>query len=283
MKALLDGDILTYECGFGVMTGWEGESPPPFDKAAELLDNRIANIVALAGADEYQIYLTGKGNFREKIAVTKPYKGNRLQEKPFHYKNLRAYMQGKHNAIIVDGMEADDAICIEQMKYLSLPEGDNDCGQTIICTRDKDLRQCPGMHYGWELGNQPSFGPKFIDEFGWIELVEKVDSKGKIKKELKGGGLLFFCAQCLLGDKVDNIEGIPKYGPVKAFETLGHIKVYTEAFKAVREAYRGFYGDNELADEKLLEMGQLLWMVRELDEEGKPKIWEFPRMDTEPL
>src|SRR5512138_3812811 len=99
MKALIDADVLTYEVGFGCLTGWEGEGPPPFDRVAELLDNKIGNILAITGADSYQLYLTGKNNFREKIAVSKPYKGNRLQEKPFHYKNLRAYMVGKWNAI----------------------------------------------------------------------------------------------------------------------------------------------------------------------------------------
>lgn len=263
MIALIDGDILqlTYECGFGVMAGWEGESPPPFERAAELLDNRIANIVALSGADNYQIYLTGKNNFREKIATIKPYKGNRVQEKPFHYKNLRAYMQGKHNAIVVDGMEADDAICIEQYADVQQMEGRfGEDFSTIICTRDKDLRQCPGMHYGWELGNQPSFGPKYI---------------------FKALGMRFFYRQCLTGDTVDNVQGLPKCGPVKADKILGDTLDTLEMFKAVREAYRGFYGDFELADKMLLENGQLVWMVREVDEEGKPKMWEFPRVDTE--
>lgn len=268
MKALIDFDVLTYEVGFGVMTGWEGEGPPPFDRAAELLDNKINNILAIVGATSYQGYLTGKNNFREKIAVSRPYKGNRLQEKPFHYKNLRAYMVGKWNAIIVNGMEADDAMAIEQYgDYVSsykvangllFEDKDALTLSTIICTRDKDLRQVPGWHYGWELGNQPSFGPKYISE---------------------EEGMRFFYKQCLMGDRVDNIEGLPKCGPVKAEKILGDTQVSTEMFQRVREAYRGFYGDTTLADENLLENARLLWMVRELDEEGKPIMWEMPDED----
>ena len=272
MKALLDFDVLVYECGFGVMTGWEEENPPRFDRAAELLDNKIANIVAMAGADSYQGFLTGKNNFREKIAVTKPYKGNRKQEKPFHYKNLRAYMVGKHNAIIIDGMEADDAMAIEQYEDwrncykiymgLSFEEKDISTLGTIICSRDKDLKQCPGMHYSWENGRQPSFGPKYIS-------YEE--------------GMRFFYYQCLVGDTVDHIQGLPKCGPVKAQKILGDTQVSTELFQRVREAYRGFYEDIELADKQLLEMGQLLYMTKELDEEGNPILWEFPKLDEQPF
>lgn len=259
MKALIDGDVLNYECAYGCLTGWEGEGPPPFDRAAELLDNKLNNILAIVGADSYQIFLTGKGNFREKIAVSKPYKGNRLQEKPFHYKNLRAYMVGKWNAIIVEGMEADDAMSLiqyENYKASLMLEGlDHTLDPTIIATRDKDLRQVPGWHYGWELGNQPSFGPKYISE---------------------EEGMRFFYKQCLMGDRVDNIEGLPKCGPVKAEKVLGDTQVSTEMFLRVREAYRGFYEDVKIADEKLLENARLLFMTRELNEKGEPILWNFP-------
>lgn len=250
MKALIDADVLTYEVGFGCLTGWEGDGPPPFDRAAELLDNKLGNILAVTGATRYQLYLTGKNNFREKIDVSKPYKGNRLQEKPFHYKNLRAYMVGKWNAIIVDGMEADDAMAIEQMN--NWPK----FSKSIICTRDKDLRQVPGWHYGWELGNQPSFGPKYISE---------------------EEGMRFFYKQCLTGDRTDNIEGIRGLGPVRADKILSNTQTLPEAWKAVVEAYKGFHGD--VWKERLLENAQLLWMVRELDEEGKPVMWEMPDED----
>lgn len=267
MKALIDGDVLVYECAFGAETSWRGmerEGVPPFDIASELLDNRINNIVSIVGADEYSIYLTGDKNFRNEIAKSLPYKGNRKQEKPYHYKNLRAYMQGVHNAIITDGIEADDAMAIEQYEDyrntwkvsqgLTFEEKDALCLNTIICTRDKDLRMIPGLHYGWELGRQPSFGPKFIGE---------------------EEGYRNFFMQCLTGDSVDNIKGIPKCGPVKALKILEGRVTYPEMFEAVREAYRAFYEDSELADEKFLENGQLLWMVRELDEKGKPVMWRL--------
>lgn len=258
MQPLVDADVLRYEVGFGVETGWEGAGYAPFDYAAEMLDNRIANICALVEATQPPIlYLTEGKNFRNDIAKKTPYK-QRAGEKPFHFKNLTAYMKAKYDTRSCDGLEADDLMAIEQCSR---------GGDTIICTRDKDLRQVPGMAFAWELGNQPQYGPTLIEEFGKLSLSED-------RKKLRGEGLLFFYSQCLTGDAVDSIPGLPRCGPVKAFETLQATKTPTDAFKAVLEAYRVFYGDS--GDEELLEQGRLLWMTRKLNPDGSPVLWGFP-------
>lgn len=279
MQPLIDGDVLVYEIGFAAETGWkatinwEGEDkcpPPPFDYVAELLNNRIAEICGKVMATEPPIiFLTGQGNFREKIAKKKAYKGNRDKlAKPWHYANLISYMRVAYNTIVVEGMEADDAMCIEQMKCVHHLEGNPlySGKVTIICTRDKDLRQCPGWHFGWELGNQPQFGPELVEGFGYIKLSED-------NKKLTGVGDAFFYAQLIMGDPVDNIPGIPGKGAKAAFDIVGNTQTREEAEKAVVEAYRAFYG--ELWEQEMLEQAQLLWMVRELDEEGKPVMWDF--------
>lgn len=261
MQPLLDADILCYEIGFAAEAGWQQPGFPSFDYVVDLLEARIENICAVVGATEPpKLFLTGKNNFRYAIAKRQQYK-DRPSLKPYHYKNIKAYLIAKYGAIVTEGIEADDAIAIEQTK--SLKEGYD----TIICTRDKDLRAVPGWHYGWELGNQPSFGPRFVDIFGELRLSGD-------RKSIKGEGLVFFYSQCLTGDRVDSIPGLGGCGPVKAFEILSNTKTPDEAFKAVLEAYRGVYEDD--AEKELLEQGQLLWMVRELDEEGKPIMWRLP-------
>jgi len=40
MKALIDGDVLVYEIGFGAETGWAGEDLPSWDYVAKLFDLR---------------------------------------------------------------------------------------------------------------------------------------------------------------------------------------------------------------------------------------------------
>lgn len=167
-------------------------------------------------------------------------------------------MKAMYNVVESEGMEADDLMAIEQTKRPN---------ETIICTRDKDLRAVPGWHYGWELGNQPSFGPKLVEQLGHLRLSAD-------RKSVKGEGLLFFWSQCLTGDRVDSIPGLDGYGPVKAFETLRGCQSNEEAFQRVLEAYRGVYGDD--AEKELLEQGQLLWMTRELHPDGSPVLWGFP-------
>jgi hypothetical protein len=86
-----------------------------------------------------------------------------------------AYLIGL-GAVVVDGMEADDALAIEQTQY-NLDMGE-EC--SVICSRDKDLRQVPGYHYGWEAWNAPEYAMKWTDELGHLELIEKVSAKGKV-------------------------------------------------------------------------------------------------------
>lgn len=268
MQPLIDGDILLYECGFGAETGWksihpDSTDPPPWDYVSELVDARIEDICKAVEADiKPRLFLTGKDNFRMEIAKKVVYKGQRDElAKPWHYKNIKAYLIGCYEAEVVDDMEADDMMCIVQTMYEQ--EWPN---STIICTRDKDLRQCPGWHFGWELGNQPQFGPKLVDEIGAISLSPD-------NKKINGYGLKFFYSQLITGDKVDNVPGLPRKGPVFAFELL-HDKETKDALEeAVVGAYKAHYGDTW--KEELLEQGQLLWMVRELDTEGKPVMWSL--------
>ena len=257
MQCLIDGDVLRYEIGFAAEAGWQQAGFPPFDYVAELLHNKVNNICAITNSTAPPIiYLTGKTNFRNQIAKRTTYK-QRPSNKPWHYANLSAYIHALFDVRLQEGLEADDLMAIEQTKRPN---------ETIICTRDKDLRAVPGWHYGWELGNQPQFGPELVTNDGYIRLSDD-------RKSVKGTGLLFFYSQCLTGDAVDTIPGLPKCGPVKAFEILEGVDSQ-EAFKRVLEAYRGVYGDD--AESELLEQGRLLWMTRELHPDGSPVLWELP-------
>ena len=271
MKPLIDCDVLRYEIGFsGQFKNEEGEIVVrPFEFVAELFDEKIRQICDAVWATEPPtLYLTGKGNFRDKIATLKPYKGTRKTEKPFHFKNLTAYILSHYDVVVAQGMEADDLLCVEQTKRLKHLD-------TIICTRDKDLRQCQGMHYGWECGAQAGFGPKRVTEIGEINphfKLDKVTGKEVLYK-VSGDGLKFFYAQVIMGDSVDNIPGLQGAGPSLAYNLLVDCKTEEELFNAVLGAYTNKYGSS--ARERMLEQAQLCWMVRELDEEGQPVMWRM--------
>lgn len=266
MKPLIDGDILRMEIGsVGQTVNEDGEVVMrSFDFVSELLDTKIREISELVWADESPtLFLTScprthnilhrksdveyKPNFRYDIAKVKPYKGTRKGEKPLHYDNLTAYMINCYDCVVAEGMEADDLLAIYQTD--ALREG----RETIICSRDKDLRMVEGNHFGWECGKQAGYGPRTVspDE-----------------------GFRFFCTQLLTGDTVDNIPGLPRVGPVKAAAILEGKGTQEEMLEAVTEAYRAVYEEDW--ERYLLEQGKLLWMVRELSETGEPIMWKLP-------
>lgn len=262
MQALLDTDILIYECSFAGQDRETGEIHS-FDYVRDLFDEKVLSIsAAVYGTETPLLFITGKRNFRNEIAKTKPYKGGRKEEKPFHYANLRAYASALPNCTVSDGLEADDLICIEQ--YSRLKQRD-----TIICTRDKDLRMCPGYHYGWEHAGQPEFFPQWVDEIGTLTISQD-------RKKLKGTGSKFFYSQLITGDNVDNIPGLPKGGPALAWDTLHNCDNVSDMFRAVSLAYEKKLGEGYM--EYLMEQANLLWMIRELDEEGRPVMFKIPEL-----
>ncbi|AUR96964.1 5'-3' exonuclease [Vibrio phage 1.253.O._10N.286.45.B12] len=208
-----------------------------------------------------------KPNFRQEIAKKKEYKATRKSEKPYHYDNLTAYIRSNYDVVCAEGMEADDLLAIHQTTAIR----EDRTPTTIICTRDKDLRMVEGMHFGWACGKQAAFGPVRVGRDGAIKPI--FDREGKVR-ELKGTGMAFFCVQLITGDTVDNIPGLPRYGPVKALAILEGLTTYEDMLKAVRDAYKSVYGD--MWEEEMLEQARLLWMVTELDDDGQPVLFELP-------
>jgi 5'-3' exonuclease len=82
-----------------------------------------------------------------------------------------------------------------------------------------------------------------------------------------------------VGDTVDNIGGIKGKGPAFAFKLLHDLETERQCYEHVAEVYIKAHGDNW--KEKLLEQARLLHMVRELNEDGSPKMWLPPRKDKE--
>lgn len=227
--------------------GEEVESEPPWEICERMCHERIDWIVQESGASGPPLlFFTGSKNFRNYVAVTYPYKAER-NVKPFHYKNVRAYLKSAYSWKEYDGLEADDLIGI----YMTQSPG-----TYICCTRDKDLRAIPGWHYGWEVGKQPAFGPELVDEIGRLELSSN-------RKKVIGTGAKFFHYQMLLGDSTDTIEGLPGYGVVKAFNTINSTSTLTEMEEAVAGAYKASYGLNWL--DRMRETGRLLQMTRDVD------------------
>lgn len=280
MIPLIDGDILLHELG------WSGEFRDKesgenvlldFEHVQELLDQKIKVICAEVDADAEPIFFITNSEwinnhkqrfrnfvpeyretFRYEIAKTKPYKGTRKNPKPFHFYNIITYLDAHYQLKISgDGYEADDEMCMKQWEHWK--KGEND---TIICSRDKDLRICPGWHYSWECGKQRSIGPTHTDEFGSLSYTPQ--------EKLLGYGLKFFYYQMLVGDSADNIPGLKGFGEKIAFKLLEQCQNEAECFKLVKQLYIETVG-KENAKNYFQEQANLLWMTRE-----RGKGYEIP-------
>lgn len=198
MKALFDADSLVYAIGFSS----EGIEEP---LAKWRMDEAVNTILQDLGAETYEGWLTGKGNYRNDLAVTAPYKGQRVAPKPEHYAALRSHLQKKWKFHMTEGIEADDAVAIAAY---AVPED-----KTVMVHIDKDLNQLRGWHYNY-----------------------RKKEKYHVTEE---EGLKAFYTQILTGDRIDNIIGIKGIGPVKAQRILEKCKTETEMYLACLEAYEG--------------------------------------------
>jgi len=241
MQALIDGDIIRYSVGFAA-------EDDPVEYCLHSVKLLLQSIIKESGSDGYRLFLTGSGNFREQVAVTKPYKGNRDPlNKPVHYAAIKEYLVKYWNAEVVEGYEADDAMGIVQASKFMVngrmympPKEDDFC--TIICSLDKDMNMIPGWHYNWRKNEK-----YFITEDQAIRSFYK---------------------QLLTGDSTDNIQGIPKVGPKTAEKILAEYSTEEDMYWAVLCKYSTYY-DKPL--EVMTEMGKLLWIWRKEND-----VWEPP-------
>ena len=196
MNALLDADIFCYRVGFATEDEHENTA---IETMAVFLEDLL--MFDLVDTDDHELFLTGKTNFRNEVAVTVPYKGNRKDvKKPKHLPLLREYLQTAWGASVSDGQEADDDIAI---RATELGE------ESIIVSIDKDFMQVPGWHYNF---------------------VKKV--KKHVTPE---EGLRFFYKQILMGDSADNIKGIFRVGEKKATKMLADLKTEQQFYQCCVE------------------------------------------------
>lgn len=258
-KLLIDGDILLYRCGFAVektkylverqrefveaasakeadsLGGvvWSRKELEPVENALHLIDSVISKIQDKYPKLERQIFLSPSvGNFRETIAVTHKYKGNRdAMQKPKYFREIKDYLMGKYGAVVAVGQEADDELGIGATLF---PD-------SVMVSIDKDLRQVPGLHYDWV----------------------KEEEINVTKKE----GNLSFYSQVLSGDPTDNIHGLPGIGPVKGRKMLADCASSRDCWQVVLDAYRAQEGEH-----RALENARLCWIRREPNEMWKPPV-----------
>jgi hypothetical protein len=231
MRAAIDGDIVLYAVCFAA-----NDDPVAYAcRSAKSFCRDVMHSLTVEGAD---IFLTGAGNYRKEYGFEHfPYKGNRSEDKPHHYEDLRRYMIEDLGAVVVDGQEADDTLGI--LGY---------AGSHVICTIDKDLDGVPGWHWNWKRKSLYSVSPEDADRF--------------------------FYTQMLTGDSTDNIPGLFRMVGKKVMPAvkapLADMTDPADMYAYVRSVYLDGYEKvgmcmdeaDEVVDNWLLKIGRMLWIRR---------------------
>lgn len=200
MRALIDSDTIAYASA--ATAEGQGEQIACWNANAMVEDT-----LRKLNTRDFQLYLTGEGNFRYQIYPE--YKANRIKmQRPAYLQAVKSHLVAEWGAVVAQGCEADDLLGIEQCQAED---------ETIIVSIDKDLDQIPGWHYN----------PKKEIEY----IISPLD------------GLRFFYYQLLVGDTADNIKGALGIGPKKATKILEGLSDEYSMYLAVRDQYRS---DEEL-------------------------------------
>lgn len=211
----------------------------PLPTCLHIADLKLKAICQATQCWDYRLYTTGDNNFRYGVAKTRAYKGNRVQAKPVYFNETFEFYLRK-GALVIDGMEADDAMGIAQTES---------GGKHIICSIDKDLWQIPGRHYNWQ-----DDGRRFR--------MSPVDSH------------LWFMAQVISGDQTDNIPGLKGWGPIKALKFLREAAP-EDRWPKLKQLYQAECEKAGVSwQDYLNEQGRLVWILRKQEE-----VWSINYYD----
>ena len=241
--------------------------------------NIIESKRILAGAEYVNCHLTlGLKSGRSQMATVLPYQENRSNRDPAigeRVKLLRNMLANHKTKILTPVVnlykEADDSLASYQLQQIE----EHGYNSSIIGSGDKDLWMVHGLHSDQKTG-------EVWKGDGYGETRYK--NVGNVKPKLVGKGTSWFFHQLIMGDKADNIPGLPKltgeymniylptkkYNPNRADAACGEAKAVAvlvgvtsavEACKRTWEIYKAFYGNR--AEEMFMEQSYLLWMQRD--------------------
>ena len=216
-------------------------------------------LLADSGCDDFTLYLTTKENFRDDLVDDYKYHRDPA-DKPVNLLWAKKWCAKEFNARWHNKMEADDLLGVDQTNT------------TVIWSRDKDLRQIPGMHLDYDTRQ-----------------IKTITHTGVLKdmgKKIYFDGTIGFYLQLLTGDSTDYIVGCGKrvekvyksgakkgqkyisrqgVGAKAAMKILVAAGDLDSAKEAVRKEYEKIHGDNW--QKELETQANLLWMVRYQDGE----------------
>lgn len=130
---LIDGDFIPWRICPNTVGS---DLPKTLEQVLEGIDFYMNERILTPTIPDYYLgFLGGKGNFR--MSLTPTYKEGRPSERPPFFKEAKQHLVDKWGFVVVNEIEAEDAVGISLTKY---PEG-------CIVGTDHDLKQLEGIHY----------------------------------------------------------------------------------------------------------------------------------------
>jgi hypothetical protein len=191
----------------------------------------LDSIKKACGADKLEIYLSGKGNFRDELPLPSKYKSNRKDLiRPLLLEDIKLYLINNHKAKVVQGMEADDMIAMRMYDGFKRDQ------MIIGVTQDKDA--CGNQ--GWLFNPEKMVRPDFISGLGEL-YIDESGSNAKVR----GTGRKWGYLQWLIGDPVDGYKPTEvcgaRYGEKSAYKLLDELTTDKDCIKAVYDQYLKWY------------------------------------------
>lgn len=205
----------------------------PIENCLHSVKQKVESVNKQLGVKSMIGYHGQGDSFRVGLSTVVGYKQNRENNlKPIHIDAITEYIMKKYKSIPCVGLEADDWCVIETI---------NDRSKLVV-THDKDILGCAVYSANptkMDLGIRDGRG------FGSLWVEEKVSSKGKIEKTVRGIGRMFFYFQLTSSDSSDNYYANAasplKWGDMSAYNALKDCKNDKEAISAIVGVYKHLY------------------------------------------
>lgn len=209
------------------------QDPRHVSYGVSLVNQMIKRICDTARVKDYEILLSGKENFRDRIPLPKRYKSGRDDSiRPVQLRAIRQHLIDNHGAIIIEGEEADDAIAARMWTgYQAYEKAGDD--RVIGATVDKDAYGTMGWLFNWDKMDKPIL-ISGLGELHW---------EGK---KIKGTGRKWFYAQATMGDPVDYYRPADlckgaKFGDAACFKLYDQCTTDLECWQAMYGQYMKWY------------------------------------------
>lgn len=236
------------------------------DNYKQTIRDHVENLLKKYKTHYYVIVLEdSKSNFRNKVAVTNEYKGQRRTEKTVN--NIKNYLPnlGKcfaeiklnYNPVLYSNIENDDAISILALRLKNV----------IVCANDRDLLRIYGKHHNLKTNKV-----EIVSYPGTITLLDK--------NKIHATGLYNTYFKVIKGSSKENYKGLPGYGDVTVYNILKQLTDEESMQNVCVEHFKKVFGEDEYVN-MLQEGFRLCYIIEENDNLVTPTINDYNKVKLE--